>query len=141
MVLLEVMPKQPEELPAWVSIAIWVVTFLFGSGGIAALIKSRHDRNMGIAQQELSEDIASDSRWERLIEVQTKSLLEPLQKRLVEVEGKVESLENELAASRRKYWMAVSYIRQLLIWIAKHLPDDLEDTRVPDAPNTIIEDI
>lgn len=125
----------------WLGPAIAVATILAGSGGIVAWLRLRHDKRMGVAQADVAEDDALSNRWKAIIEAQTQSLLEPMATRLRDVEGKVERLETELAMSRRKYWSAVAYIRQLLMWIARHMPEDTEHTVVPQAPATLAEDL
>lgn len=134
-----------EELPdpsmPWLTPLITVATLLLGSGGVVAWRRLTHDRRIGVAQQETAEDDALSNRWKLIIEAQTKSLLEPLQTRLRDVEAKVGDLETELAASRKKYWSAVAYIRTLYNWIARHLPEDIEQTQVPAPPATLAEDI
>lgn len=118
-----------------------IIAGLFGAGGIVAWLRLRHDRKVGVAQQEIVEDDAVAARLKSIIEIQTASLIAPLQDRLRDVEGKVKALEEELAASRRKYWLAISYIRTLLTWIGRHLPEDVEHTAVPEPSPTLVEDI
>jgi hypothetical protein len=125
----------------WLTPTIAVLTLLLGGGGIAALLKVRHDKRMGVAQQETAEDDALSNRWKSIIEAQTASLLEPMARRLVTLEEKVGTLESDLALSRRKYWSAISHIRTLYNWIARHLPEDIEQTQVPPPPATLAEDI
>lgn len=125
----------------WLTPTIAVLTLLLGGGGIAALLKVRHDKRMGVAQQETAEDDALSNRWKAIIEAQTASLLEPMARRLVSLEESVGRLENELALSRRKYWSAISHIRTLYNWIARHLPEDVSQTQVPEPPATLAEDI
>lgn len=129
------------ESPQWLGPLITVVTLLFGAGGIVAWRRLTHDKKMGVAQQEVAEDDALANRWKAIIEAQTKSLLEPMTTRLADVEAKVKALEGELEASRRKYWSAVSYIRILLTWIARHMPDNIENTSIPTPPANVTEDI
>lgn len=119
---------------------VGIATVLFGAGGIVAWRRLTHDKKIDVAQTEIAEDDAIVARWQNIIESQTKNLLEPLQVRLRDVEGKVAALEEELALSRRKYWSAISYIRTLLTWIAKHM-DNLEHTEVPTPPTSVVEDI
>ena len=128
----------PGPLLAW---AGGVITLLLGSGGIVAWRKQSADRKAGVASQELAEDQALADGWQKIIEAQTKSLLEPLQKRLGEVEAKVGALESDLAESRKKYWAAISYIRTLLLWFNRHMPDDLEVTALPTPPDVLVGDI
>jgi hypothetical protein len=125
----------------WMPVVIALVTGLLGSGGVAAWLKVRHDKKLGVASQEVAEEEALSNRWRTIIETQTKALLEPMQKRLAEVEVEVALLKKELETSRRKYWSAISYIRTLLTWIARHMPDDVETTQVPDPPTNVVEDI
>ena len=131
---------QAEAWP-WLTPVIAIGTLLLGGGGVAALIKARSDSRQGVAQQETAEDDALSNRWKAIIEVQTKSLLEPLQTRLHEVEGTVARLEKDLQESRRKYWSAISHIRTLYTWIARHMPDDIEHTQIPNPPAVLAEDV
>lgn len=134
-----------EELPdpsmPWLTPLITIATLLLGSGGVVAWRRLTHDRRIGVAQQETAEDDALSNRWKAIIEAQTKVLLEPMTSRIATLETKVGTLEADLEASRRKYWSAVTYIRQLLTFIARHLPEDAESTQVPQAPATLVEDI
>lgn len=129
-------------VPDWLGPVIALTTLMIGSGGIVAWRRLTHDKRIGVAQQEQAEDAALSNRWAAIIETQTKSLLEPMAVRLKSLEESVEKLESELAQSRRKYWSAVAYIRQLLLWIARHMPEDnLDHTVVPQAPATLAEDL
>ena len=125
----------------WLTPLIAISTLLLGSGGVVAWRRLTYDKRIGVAQQETAEDDALSNRWKAIIEAQTKSLLEPLQTRLRDVEAKVGDLETELAASRKKYWSSVAYIRTLYNWIARHLPEDIEQTQVPAPPAILAEDI
>lgn len=118
-----------------------IVVVLLGSGGFVAWRRLAHDKKVGIAQQELAEDDAIANRWRAMIETQTVSLLTPMAARLGTLEEKVTHLEMELAESRAKYWSAISYIRSLLTWIARHMPEGVDTTQVPPAPATVVEDI
>lgn len=125
----------------WLGSVTALLVVLLGSGGFVAWRRLAHDKKMGVAQQEAAEDDAISNRWKAIIEVQTKALVEPLTARLATVEDEVKKLNVELEASRRKYWSAITYIRSLLAWIARHLPEDIETTQVPQAPATVVEDI
>lgn len=125
----------------WMPVVIAVVTGLLGSGGVAAWLKIRHDKRIGVASQEVAEEEALSNRWRAIIETQTKALLEPMQKRLADVEVELALMKQELEASRRKYWSAISYIRTLLTWIARHIDSDIENTEVPKPPTNVVEDI
>jgi hypothetical protein len=136
-----------ESIP-WLAPAIAFLTIALGGGGIAALLRLRHDKRMGIAQQETTEDDAISNRWKAIIETQTKVLLEPMREELsatksdlAGVKVEMREMKAELEASRRKYWSAISYIRSLLTWIARHMPESIETTQVPPAPAIVVEDI
>lgn len=119
-----------------------VVTAIFSAGGISALARLRHDKRIGVASQEVAEDDAEARRWQAIIETQTRALVEPLRHELQEVRGRVSALELELANSRRKYWLAISYIRTLLTWIGRNMPEDaIEHTAVPEPSPILVEDI
>lgn len=125
----------------WLVPTIAILTLLLGGGGIGALLKVRHDKRMGVAQQEVAEDDALSNLWKAIIEAQTKSLLEPLTTELADLRGRFTVLEGELALSRRKYWSAISHIRTLYTWISRHLPEDFEATKIPEPPATLAEDL
>lgn len=126
----------------WLAPAITVATLLLGSGGIVAWRRLTHDKRIGVAQQETAEDDALSNRWKAIIETQTKVLLEPMQVQLAEVKAEVREVKADLEASRRKYWSAITYIRNLLTWIGRHTPlADLETTQPPQPPAALAEDI
>lgn len=117
------------------------VAGLLGSGGLVAWFKLRSDSRAGVASHELAEDQAISQNWQRIIEIQTEALIQPLQNRLQSIEAEFGQLKMELEASRRKYWSAISYIRQLLLWFNRHMADDLERTALPDPPKVLVEDL
>ncbi|QDP43581.1 hypothetical protein QDA09_gp44 [Microbacterium phage Tyrumbra] len=123
----------------WLGPLIAVATIVLGGGGLAALLRVRHDKRIGVAQQETAEDDALSNRWRAIIETQTKVLLEPMEKQIGELKGEVAGLKVEVAESRRKYWGAIGYIRTLSNWIARHLPESIE--QVPPPPAVLAEDI
>jgi len=123
----------------WLTPTIAILTIVLGGGGVAALLKVRHDKRMGVAQQETAEDDALSNRWKSIIEAQTVSLLTPMAGRLATLETTVARLEGELTESRKKYWGAIGYIRTLNNWIARHLPESIE--QVPPPPAVLAEDI
>jgi len=141
MVLLAEQVASGEPSMPWLVPLITIATLLLGGGGIAAYYKVRVDKQLGVAQQESVEDDALSSRWRSIIETQTKVLLEPMKVELAEVKAEVKELRQENEATKRKYWSAISYIRNLLMWIGRHLPDDLEITQVPPPPVSLAEDI
>ncbi|QGJ95266.1 hypothetical protein QDA11_gp46 [Microbacterium phage Jayden] len=123
----------------WLAPLIAVASLVLGGGGIAALLRLRHDKRMGVAQQEAAEDDALSNRWKAIIETQTKVLLEPMQEQITSLKVEVAEVKVELEASRRKYWGAIGYIRTLHNWINRHLPGSVE--QVPPPPAVLAEDI
>jgi hypothetical protein len=149
------MPAVATDLAAngssWVSSLIGTLTILLGGGGLAALMKVRHDKRMGIAQQEAARNDAVATQWEAMskaqsehwqgiIEKQTKSLLEPLSRELAELRERVAALQADLNARQQKYWTAITHIRMLYSWISTHLPD-ADGASVPEPPAMLAEDI
>ncbi|AWY05397.1 membrane protein [Microbacterium phage Metamorphoo] len=130
---------EPDPSMPWLGPLIAVATIVLGGGGLAALLRVRHDKRIGVAQQETAEDDALSNRWRAIIETQTKVLLEPMEKQIGELKGEVAGLKSEVAESRRKYWGAIGYIRTLSNWIARHLPESIE--QVPPPPAVLAEDI
>lgn len=133
--------QEPQSIQAWVALLIGAVVTLLSGGGVAAVIKARVDKRDGIAQSEVAEDDALAKRWQTLIETQTKILLEPLQLKVSGLETEVTKLKDELSATHRKYWSAIGYIRNLLVWFNKHMPDGMENTQIPQPPAHLTEDI
>ncbi|QGJ88900.1 hypothetical protein PBI_TEAMOCIL_46 [Microbacterium phage Teamocil] len=124
----------------WLTPLIAIGTLLLGSGGVVAWRRLTHDKRIGVAQQETAEDDALSNRWKAIIETQTKVLLEPMQAQIASLTREVGEVKVELEASRRKYWSAITHIRTLYNWIARHLPEDIEST-APPPPAVLAEDI
>lgn len=128
----------------WVGPLIGILTVLIGSGGIVAYRRLRLDKQLGVAAADLAEDAAISARWERIIEAQTKSLIEPLRIRLAEVTAElasqsatIERNQQEITSARKKYWRAIAYIRILLAWSrARGAADE-----PPPAPPEIADDL
>lgn len=134
-------PVSPS-LPLWVTVVLAIATVLFGTGGIAAVLKVYADRRQGVQSHEMAEDDAIVARWKQLSESQIEMLLEPVQKRLTNVEKELEGVKRELGESRRKYWAAVGHIRQLYVWINRHMPEAITtDPPLPAPPANLAEDI
>lgn len=125
----------------WVGIIVIILGTVLGGGGVGAIMKARSDRQNGVAQSGTAEDNALVQRWQNLIETQTKILLEPLQSKVSSLETEVSNLKSELSATHQKYWAAITYIRQLLLWFDKHLPDGLGDTQIPPPPTRLTDDL
>ena len=112
-----------DEASWWITPVTAVLTLLLGGGGVAAIMKARYDRSLGIATQEMSEDDALAARWEKIIEAQTKSLVDPLRVRLGEVETAQKQCAADLLAAERRYRSALTYIRMLTAWIRGRMTD------------------
>ena len=123
---------------SWVSSIIGLLTVALGGGGLAALLKVRHDKQTGVAQLEASENEATSNRLTRIIEMQTQALLEPFERELENLRGRLSALEKELDERRRKYWTAVAHIRALRAWITERIPGSVT---VPDPPPTLADDL
>jgi hypothetical protein len=128
----------PELVAPWLPWVALLVSAVLGSGGIAAWVKLNKDSKQGIANHELDEENSEADRWRLIIETQTKNLLEPMKAQLQELQLKVERLEAELETSKRKYWLAINYVRILIAWI--HRTTDVADL-APPAPAEIAPDI
>lgn len=131
----------PATLQVWINVLIGVVVALLGGGGVGAVIKARADKAAGVSQTETAEDDAVVARWQKLIETQTLILLDPLQKKVSGLETEVSTLKTELTATHQKYWSAIGYIRQLLLWFNRNMPENMEDTQIPQAPARLTEDL
>ncbi len=132
----------------WLVPVITILSAIIGSQGVSALLRLRHDKRLGIAQQDVAEEDAEAKRWQAIIETQTRVLLDPMVVKIKSLEDEQSRLHTELGTvrrdletSRRKYWAAVAHIRNLYTWIARHLPEDIEQTQIPAPPATLAEDI
>lgn len=135
---LEIAPLTPT-FPLWAMILIAVTGPILGAGGLSSIMKIIADRKSGVESHEVDEDDAIVRRWEALSKAQVESLLVPLQSRLAEVESKVQSLEEELSASRKKYWIAIPYIRTLRDFWHRHWVEDVPE--LPNIPAAITDDV
>lgn len=90
-----------------------LITGVLGGTGISAWVKARGDVKKGVREQDVSEENAESERWIKMIDTQAKALVEPLRIELADLRSRFNALELDLAASRRKYWVAVAHIRIL----------------------------
>lgn len=135
-------------LPIWVAALMSVATALLGSGGVAAVLKARTDRNIGIAQTGIEEDTAIAQRWKDLVDSQVKLLVEPMREtladqaaKITEMEVSIRNLRIEVEAVRTKYWRAVQFIRALMNWGRLNVPDQNTLNTLPPVPAELAEDI
>lgn len=149
MLLGEAAAVSPPASP-WVAVLLVALPLLLGSGGIVAWLKVRADKKQGVQSHELALDESVDRRWREIIETQTSALVTPLREELAavkaefreakaEMRAREERLEQELMASRGKYWRAINYIRTMQAWISRHIPAGTEPP--PVLPADILDDI
>lgn len=124
-------------VPLGVSVTIMVIGTILGGGGIAAVLKAWYDRKQGVESNEIVEDDAIVARWKELSQAQIEMLLNPLKTRLTDLEATVEKLEQEVNRSRKKYWLAIPYIRALRDLLHLHAPTVAH----PPLPTDIADDI
>lgn len=138
------------EVPVWItSVAIPLAVVLFGGGGLAAILRARSDAKIGVADQENAEEDSQSDRWKAIIEVQTRAVIEPLERKVAALDSKVtaqdqeiQSLKALLEEATSRYWKAVGYIRTLITWINRNTPEDvLERTDVPDPHDDLAKDL
>lgn len=114
---------------------------LFGGGGVAAYIKQRRDSKSGVRQDNRADGDSLNARAIAIVESQFNFLVKPLQEKVTGLEESVTKLQLEIESTKSKYWKAVTHIRTLYAWIAKHMPADVETTIVPPPPVELAEDI
>lgn len=133
-------------MPIWVGIVIAAFTGIGGGGGVAAILKARSDRQLGIDAGELAEDNALTERWKQLATAQVQLLMEPLRAEvsrlgaeIEKVKAESERVKAESEVARTRYWKAISYVRTLNSWIAKHVTDST--LTPPPPPADLADDI
>lgn len=91
--------------PGWVAIGTLAVALI---GAVALLVRLlpeiRHLRattHQATVDSAIAEDAAGDARWVALIEQQTKSLLDPLTRKVEAQERRIDHLEQEIRSTRR----------------------------------------
>lgn len=126
----------------WLGYAAAIVALLFGGGGIAAYFKQRQDTKRGVHQETRADVDSLNARAIAIVESQFTYLVKPLQDKVGLLETNVKSLETELKTHRALYQSAVTHIRTLYTWIARHWPTDLpESTEIPRPPADLAADV
>lgn len=109
-------------MPTAASLAVGTL----GAGGLAALLRVAHDHVIARRAAARDDDAADDARWATLVEAQTRSLLEPLQRQVDRHAARIGELETEVREVRDRHWRALRLINSLYAHIARH--------STPDAP-------
>ena len=131
----------PSGLSDWLTILAAVGIFLTGGGGVVAFLKQRRDAKNGIRQESRADVDSLNARAVAIVESQFIFLVKPLQEKVTGLEQKVELLQTEVEAQKTKYWKAVTHIRNLYAYIAKHMTSELEKTPPPPPPAELAGDI
>lgn len=111
----------------------WIVPVLTALGAVLGVVaKGWFDRKVTSAtavQVEAdagkvqSEGGKFDAEAASVIAATTVTLLVPLQREVAELRGRIDALEDENVRAKGKVRRAVSYIKELLAYIADHCPD------------------
>lgn len=126
----------------WIAILTLVSTLLLGGGGVVAIYQARVGAKQGIREGNQKETDSLNARAIAIVETQFTFLVQPLQDKVVTLETRVQGLQTEIDTQRSKYWKAITHIRTLYSWIARHIPTDLDETtQVPAPPADLAGDI
>lgn len=128
----------------------WGLVFSFlaagGLGGLGTFIlvwpqirKIRAETRKVDVDAALAVDSAEDAHWQSIVKTQAEAIVEPLRTEVAALRGEVAGLRTEIEALRTRYWRSIHYIRDLLAWIAKHLPN--ADPGPPVIPADIAQDV
>lgn len=98
-------------------------------GAVAGWLKNRSDHRRGVRADEREDLTSQQDRYERYIE--------RVESRLNDLESDVETLRADLHEERRRYRVAIEYVRDLTRWIDSYLPSE---TR-PAAPDILTDDL
>lgn len=120
---------------AWITTIGVIVSALFGATGIATIIKNISDKRRGKVADEISLDQALNTRVQGLLDSQIKYLIDPLNTKVKELEGRQIAMQAELDLLKGKYQIALRYARRLKAFIDTHLHHS------PDAPPEVPEEL
>jgi Sec-independent protein translocase protein TatA len=123
----------PNLLAPWIPVVTVVSVFLFGTGGLVALIKLFLDSRAGVKSREIEEENSEAARWKSIIETQTAALLKPLQEQVDQHAEEIRKLKEQLRESESKYRRALHYIRLLMAWAIRNL-DGPAVSGMPEVP-------
>ena len=131
----------PNELTSWTSLVSVLFLAIFGAGGLAAWIKQRSDAKNGVRQENRSDTDSLNARAVALVENQFNYLVKPLQQKVDGLEADVVRLNEEVKTHAARYQMAVKHIKVLYTWIARHMPNELDQTEIPAPPVELAADL
>lgn len=131
----------PNGVSDWLAIISVASIFLFGGGGVVAWMKQRRDSKNGVRQESRADNDSLNAQAIAIVENQFNYLVKPLTEKVDGLETKIKDLEAQVDKMTSKYWKAISFIRTLYAWIAKHMPSDVETTLVPAPPTELVDDI
>ena len=131
----------PNELTSWTSLISVLFLAIFGAGGLAAWIKQRSDAKNGVRQENRSDTDSLNARAVALVENQFNYLVKPLQQKVDGLEADVARLNEEVKTHAALYQMAVKHIKVLYTWIARHMPNELDQTEIPAPPVELAADL
>jgi hypothetical protein len=114
-----------------------------GIGAIALLrpqaLKIRSEARKASVEATVGESAALDDHWKAIIEIQTRTLIEPLQTQVDAQGRKIAKLEADLGEVRTRYWRAIQLIRDLYSHITRHSVADAPPA--PQIPAALADDI
>lgn len=126
-------------------ILVTIVVALGGASGLAALIyivptyrKLKAEALRVATDTTLATSAGEDSHFERIIKLQTETLIAPLEERVRAQGDRIAALERENYDVRVRYRAALALIRRLFAWIA-HSHTDAQD--LPAVPDLIADDL
>lgn len=131
----------PNGFSDWLALVAGIGILLTGGGGVVAWMKQRRDAKNGIRQETRADEDSLNARAIAIVESQFTFLVKPLQEKVDELETKVKDLTTEVEAQKTKYWKAITHIRLLYSYIAKHMTNELETTPPPPPPAELAGDI
>lgn len=83
------------------------------------------------AQSSVSESGKLDAEAVKIIAETAVSLVAPLKSEIEELTCRVKALEDENTAATGKLRRAITYIRDLLVWISLHVSDEYQPPQTP----------
>ena len=130
-----------DEWSDWIGLVAAIGMLLFGGGGVVVIFKQRADAKNGIREQNRSDIDSLNARAVAIVENQFNFLVTPLKEEVTQLKAEVKELKTEAESTRTKYWKAITHIRTLYAYIAKHMPTDVVTTPVPAPPEDLANDI
>lgn len=96
---------------------------------VTGWLQKRTDEKRGVRADDREDLTSQQDRYERYIE--------RVEGRLNDLESDIETLRTDLREERRRYRVAIEYLRVLIRWIDSYLPSE---TR-PAAPDILTDDL